>query len=651
MANLFDVGPHVPAVSVAHQARTLGEMFRLRAAATPDRAASFQKVDGQWRRWTWSELRTNASQVAHGLVELGLAPGEAVSILGPTSAEWGWLDLGAQLAGLITVGVYPHQSVEGLNYLLSHSESRVIFVADEAEMRTVLEAAQKVDTLRAIVPWTEELATRFAGEDERVLSPAQFRAKPLDDKRIDERLAAVEPEAPAMLVYTSGTTGPPKAAMITHSNLLALLRSQQYIVEYFQDDLLLSFLPMAHVAERNLAFYGRISAGVAAAYASSMGSVMTEMPEVRPTIFGSVPRIFEKVYARIHAEMGKKSAGVQKLFAWAARVGRQRIRLVLSGKPVPMTLAIQARLADKLVFRKIRAAFGGRVRAFITGAAPISLDILEFLWAAGLPVYEVYGMTEATVATHANRLGAVKLGSVGKVIPPMEHKVAEDGEILLRGPFVFKGYFKNPQATEETIINGWLHTGDIGTEDVEGFLRITDRKKHLIITSGGKNIAPANIERAIKNQTPLISGVHAHGDRRPYVSALIAPSPLETLEWGAEHDVLPKAEMEARKNELLANPSARTPQLNAAMAKVVADARFRQAFVEPVRRGNRDLARVEQVRRFVLLDRDFSQEEGELTPTMKLKRKTVETKFSQLFDRMYDEPGFAIEVDSGAGHQ
>jgi long-chain acyl-CoA synthetase len=644
MNEVFAMGPHVRAVPVAHEARSIGEMFLLRAQRTSAAPASFEKAKAQWHRVSWGQFYDRARQVARGLAELGLARGEAIAILGPTSIPWGCFDLGGQLLGLVTIGIYPYQSAEQVRYLLDHSESRVIFVADEPELRTVLEAAGKVDTLRAIVPWTEELAERHLESDPRVMSPSRFAGAPLEEEAIRTRLAEIDPQDTAVIVYTSGTTGPPKGAMITHQNLLSLMRSQQHIVEYYQDDLLLSFLPMAHVAERNLAFYGRINAGIAAAYASSMGALLTEVGEVRPTIFGSVPRIFEKMHAKIRSEVAKKPGLVQSLFAWAERVGRKRVRLELSGQKVPAGLALQCRLADRLVFHKIRAAFGGRVRIFIVGAAPIALDILEFLWAAGLPVYEVYGMTEATVVTHANRPGATKLGSVGKVVPPMEHRVAEDGEVLMRGPFVFKGYFKNPEATAETIVDGWLQTGDIGEIDAQGFLRITDRKKHLIITAGGKNIAPANIERAIKSQSPLISQIHVHGDRRPHISALIAPSPLETLEWGQQHGILRQDEMEQRRAELLQNPSARTPALNAAMARVVADRRFQEAFLDPVRRGNQELARVEQVRRFVVLDRDFSQEEGELTPTMKLKRKELEKKFAALFDRIYEEDGFALDA-------
>jgi long-chain acyl-CoA synthetase len=311
-------------------------------------------------------------------------------------------------------------------------------------------------------------------------------------------------------------------------------------------------------------------------------------------------------------------------------------------------LGVQNALADRLVFSKVRAALGGRVRVCITGAAPIAMDILEFLWGVGLPVLEAYGMTEATVVTHINRLENPKLGTVGQVISPMTCEIAEDGEIVLEGPMVFQGYLKNPEATAEAVKDGKLYSGDIGVLDDEGFLRITDRKKHLIITAGGKNVAPANIERAIKMQSPMISQVHAHGDRRPYISALIAPSPIETLEWGEEHGLVDAAEVAERKAELMVDPAARSEELAASMAKVVADRAFRETFREAVRQGNRNLARVEKVRRYFVLDRDLSQEGGEMTPTMKMKRKAIEEKYADRFDRVYDDPDFGIEAESAS---
>jgi long-chain acyl-CoA synthetase len=500
-----------------------------------------------------------------------------------------------------------------------------------------------VATLEAIVPWTDELFRASADRDRRLASPLRFEGARLSEQAIRETQAALDPDETAIFIYTSGTTGPPKGAMISHRNILSLLAAAGEATPFLQNDVSMHFLPMAHSAERILGFYGRVSAGIPGAYAESTATVLSDLSEVRPTLFGSVPRIFEKAYAKIHSELEKKPPAVQKLFAWADGVGRRRVRYLVEGRPVPAALAAQHALADRLVFRKIREAFGGRVRLMITGAAPTAPEILEFFWGAGLPIYEAYGMTESTVITHINREGAVRLGSVGRAIPPATCRIAEDGEIVVKSPWVFRGYFKNPDATGEAVKDGWLHTGDVGHIDDDGYLRITDRKKHLIITAGGKNLAPANIEKAIKSEDALISQVHAHGDRRAYVSALIAPAPIETLEWGVERGLVAKDEVAERQRELLENPAGRSEALNRAMGAVVQHPELRERIRAAVRRGNQHLARVEQVRRFVILDRDFSQEAGELTPTLKLKRKAVEQKYAETFDRIYREDAFAME--------
>ncbi len=640
---MLKTAPDAPVVSLAREATSVGDMFRRRVARSGPHPALYSKVDGQWVGVSWTGFYDLAKRVAHGLCELGLTPGDRVAVLGPTQAPWAIQDMGAQLAGLVSLGIYPKQAPDQIRYLLEHSEAKVIFVADATELETVLAAVEGLESLEAIIPWTSDVYRSHRDRDPRIRDPESMDVQPISDERLDQRLAARKPEDLAILVYTSGTTGPPKGAMISHRNILTILAANADSLAFSQADISLSFLPMAHVAERVLGFYGRIDAGMASAYASSIAAVLSEVQEVQPTLFGSVPRIFEKAYAKIHSEIEKKPTAVQKLFAWAKDVGRKRIRLLLAGQSVPVLLSLQFQLADVLVFKKIRAAFGGRVQFFITGAAPTAYEILEFLWAAGLPIYEVYGMTEATVITHCNRPDAVRLGTVGKTLPGVECKVAEDGEILIRGKTVFMGYYKNPEATATTIVDGWLHTGDIGKLDADGYLRITDRKKHLIITAGGKNLAPANIENALKNSDPLISQVHAHGDRRPYISAIVAPSPIETLEWGRDRGIVSADEVEARTRELMADPSSRSQALADAMAKVVDHPDFRQRIQEAVGRGNRELARVEQVRRFFLLTRDFSQEQGELTPTMKVKRGALEKKFAAELDRIYNEEGFALE--------
>ena len=628
---------------LASESRTVGDMFMRRAKASASKPAVYEKKAGRWKAMTWGDLYEAARRVASGIAELGLEPGERCAILGPTKPQWGIYDLAAQLMGLVSFGIYPKQSVDQIRYLLEHSDARMVLVADEVELANVIEACQGLDKIVAIVPWEHALYEKAKDRDERIKSPRDLDKDPIDEETISAIQQDIDPESLAILVYTSGTTGPPKGAMISHRNITSLLGNQSGMLEFYEDDISYSFLPMAHVAERVLAFYGRVNSGMTTAYATSVAHVLEELAEVTPTIFGSVPRIYEKAYAKIHSEIEKQRPIVQKIFAFAAATAREAAKYRLRDEPLPLLLQLKWTLADKVIYQKVRGAFGGRVRWSATGAAPIAVDILEFFWGAGLPIYEVYGMTEATVVTHSNRPGHIKLGTVGRLLDDLEQKIADDGEVLIKGPYVFMGYFKNEEATANTVIDGWLHTGDIGKLDSEGFLRITDRKKHIIITAGGKNLAPANIENAIKNQDPLISQVHAHGDQRPYVSAIIAPSPIETLELGVELGLVTQQAVEERTKELMANPAGRSEALNAATAKVVVHDAYKERVQQAVARGNKELAQVEKVKRFTVLERDFSQEHGELTPTMKLKRKAVEDKFSALLDRVYDEEGFGLE--------
>ncbi|MEM1179505.1 MAG: AMP-binding protein [Acidobacteriota bacterium] len=420
--------PHEPSVTVADGSlRTLGDLLIARARATPDIAACYQKENGQWQKLTWSGLHQSACAVASGLADLGVEVGDCIAILGPTSTAWTVYDFGGQMAGASTVGIFPQQSAEQIRFLLTHSESKAAFVANDIEMETVLEAAADLPSLKAIVAWTPELEAKWRDRDPRIMGPERFDGEPMSDADVEARQAACDPEGAAILVYTSGTTGPPKGAMISHSNILALAEGIQEIFTFYRDDLVIAFLPMAHVTERCLAFYGRVSAGVPAAYATSIGTVIDELAEIRPTVFGSVPRIFEKVYARVQSEVAKSSPVKQRIFRWADGVARRRLRRRIAGAAPSGLLEFQYNLATKLVFSKIKARFGSRVRVCITGAAPIAGEILEFLWAIDMPILEAYGMTEATVVTHVNRLDSFRLGTVGRVVPMMECRIADDG--------------------------------------------------------------------------------------------------------------------------------------------------------------------------------------------------------------------------------
>ena len=350
--------PHEPCTSVADGSlRTLGDLLIARARATPDTAASYGKVDGQWHKLTWRGFYDRARSVARGLVSLGCENGSCVAILGPTTVDWTVYDFGGQMAGAVTVGIFPQQAADQVRYLLEHSETKVAFVANEIEMATIIEAAAGLESLTAIVAWNKELEAAWRDKDERIMGPELFQGEPLEEEEVEKRQAAIDPDSAAILVYTSGTTGPPKGAMISHKNIQALAVNIQEVFTFYRDDLVIAFLPMAHVTERCLAFFGRVSAGVPAAYATSIGAVIDELAEIRPTIFGSVPRLFEKVYARIQSEVAKSSPVKQAIFRWADGVARRRVRRRLAGAAPSSWLDLQYNLASKLVFTKIR--FGG----------------------------------------------------------------------------------------------------------------------------------------------------------------------------------------------------------------------------------------------------------------------------------------------------
>jgi long-chain acyl-CoA synthetase len=624
--------------TVADKAVTLPDMFVRRVAMSPGRTAFKHKVGTAWRSITWREFGRRARAIATWLMHRGIQAGDKVAIVGRTCHEWIECDLGGQLAGAVTVGAYPTLTRDQLQYVIAHCDARVVFVDGEAERANIDAVRDRCPALEHVVVWDRAAVTGGAIALEDVLATLP------DEPELEARAEEVEPAGCAVIVYTSGTTGPPKGAMISHANILAVLR-EKLNLEQSVDDETMSFLPLAHVAERILGTYSRTNHGAVTVFATSVATLLDEVKEVRPTLFGSVPRIFEKAYDRIQAAVEGAPPVRQRLFRWAEGVGLRAVDRWQRGERIGRRLRLQYAIADRLVFRRVRDAFGGRVRWYITGAAPIPDRVLRFFWAAGFPVFEAYGMTEATVITHLNVPGRTRLGSVGQPLSYCEQRLAEDGEILVRGPCVFMGYYKDEEATRATVdVDGWLHTGDVGRIDDEGFLSIVDRKKHIIITAGGKNLTPANIENAIKAEDPLISHVHAHGDRRPYVTALVTLSPLEAIEWGVAQGRVPASEAEALRAALMANPFARPAPLTTLLADVSSAQEVRSRIRDAVRRGNDRLSRVEQVKRVAVLERELSVEEEELTPTMKVRRKEVETKFASTFARLYEDPGFGLEI-------
>ncbi len=630
---------------IARRTETVGEMFLQRAARDGDKVAFFFKRDGEWQPVSWKGFAERSGAVASYLLGLGLQLGDKICMVGSTTPEWCYCDIGGQLIGAVTLGAYPTLTPKQLAYILDHADTKVAFVEGLEEINKILARRDELTQLEKVVVWNTEGAESLMEAHDWLVPFERVLQTPVDRVAIDSRVSATDPNGTAIIVYTSGTTGPPKGAMISQSNIMTIMRDQDEALDIVEGDCSMSFLPMAHVAERVLAFYGRINTGMPTYFASSIAKVLEEVAEVQPTIFGSVPRIFEKAYAKIMSTVEQAPPARQRIFRWAEGVGRQAVKLWQAGEPIPFGLKLKYKIADKLVFSKLRAIFGGRVRYFVTGAAPIAPEILEFFWAAGFPIFEVYGMTESTVVTHANMPGHTRLGSVGRALGVAEDRIADDGEILIRGKIVFQGYYKNPEATAQTIVDQWLHTGDIGKKDEDGFVYILDRKKHIIITAGGKNLTPANIENELKASDPLISQAHAHGDKRKYLVAIVTVGAGEAVEWARQQGTIDAATADKHIKDLMENPLARSAALEAVIRDVTHNPDVQARIVASVRRANESLSRVETIKKIHILEREFSVEEDELTPTLKMKRKNIEAKFKDTFDRLYEDEAFGLVVE------
>ena len=642
----------IPATYLTDDARTVGDLFVKRVERDGRRLAFKERQRSRWVPTTWQQFHDRSAAVASTLLEIGLEVGDKVCIIGSTSPAWCYADIAGHLAGLVTLGAYPTLTAEGLIYILDHSDSKVVFVEGQEQMNKLLAIREQLPKVVRVIVWNgKDVADTIAGDD-WLMSLEDALAHDIDSEELKKRQEAVDPTSEAIIVYTSGTTGPPKGALLSHANILALMKSARHSFPMQREDVSFSFLPLAHVAERVVGFYSRIASGISAAFATDIPSVLEEVQEVRPTVFGSVPRIFEKAYAKMMAQVENAPPLKQKIFRWAEGVGREVVKDWQAGRESPMLRKLQYKVADKLIFSKIRQVFGGRVRMFITGAAPIAYEILEFFWAAGMPIYEAYGMTEGTAISHVNAVGHARLGSVGKTLGGIEAKLADDKEILVRGPTVFLGYYKNSEATAETIDkDGWLHTGDIGKVDKDGYMYIVDRKKHIIITAGGKNLTPANIENELKSSDSLISQAHVHGDKRKFLTAIVTIGPSEAVEYGRQNGMVSDADAKRITASLLENPLAVPDGLPEVMKKVTSDRTLRQRIAESVRKANRKLARVETIKKIYLLDREFSLERDEITPTLKVKRKNIEKNFSSQFDRLYAEDSFGIVVEKRSGNK
>ena len=562
--------------------RTIGQLWRDAVSAGRTTPAYLAETDDGWREVSWEEAGQTVEELANGLLALGVRKGEAFGILAQTSLEWALFDYALARIGAVGAAVYANSSAKDACYVLEHSDSIGVLVQDEPQREKVAGLP-----LRHVITFSEldDLRARgreFAAEHPGALAEAE---------------AQVGEDDLFTFIYTSGTTGPPKGCMILHRNYYEMAGCIDHVPEFaIADDVMLLYLPMAHNFGRLMHLLGAHT-GYATAFLGDPLRIAEAMPVVRPTLLPSVPRLYEKVHTAVLSQFEQLHGPRKRLADWALRVGREVSELRQLGKPVPASLARKHRLADRLVYSKIKERMGGRLRLGVSGGAPLAKEIAEFFHSIDILIVEGWGLTECTTAASVNRPGRFRFGTVGPALPGFEVKTDEEGELLIRSPTVFAGYYKDPDATAEVLgADGWLRSGDVGSIDEDGFVHITDRKKDILITAGGKNVAPANLENALKT-APLVSQALVIGDRRPYVAALITLDPAVADGIGSDE----------------------------------ADRRV-QAIVDGV---NSELSRFEQIKRFRVLPRDFTAEDGEVTPTLKLKRRVVEQHFAAEIEGLY----------------
>ena len=568
------------------------------------------KRGGLWVDLSYRDLADRVQDLSLGLLELGVRPGDRVAILSENRPEWAIADYACLTACCTDVPIYPTLPAKQVEHNLSDSGSVAAFVSTRTQLDKLLSIRERLPRLLHIIGFD-------AGSSENgVLSLedvyARGRAARGKHGSWREDAVRVQPDDLATLIYTSGTTGQMKGVMLTHGNITSNVTTSCKLFSFRDDDECLSFLPLSHIFERMFGHYCMMHAGVIINYAESVDTVASDMASVRPTLMASVPRLYEKIYGRVLDAVRAGSAVKKQIFFWGKRVGEAVVDRRMANRLVPATLALQFKLADKLVFEKLRARTGGRIRFFISGGAPLSADIARFFHAAGMPVLEGYGLTETSPVIAVNTFQHQRLGTVGLPIPGVEVKIAPDGEILTRGPHVMPGYFEKPEATAEALdTEGWFHTGDIGALDGDGFLRITDRKKDLIVTAGGKNIAPQPIEGLAKTNKFVSSAVML-GDRRPFPVMLIVPNFDNLSAWAAKEGI-----------------SAGDP------AALVARPEVQKKMDEEIRTTLKELAGFERPKKLLLLSRDFTIESGELTPKMSIKRKVVEQRHAAAIEALY----------------
>ena len=590
-----------PTTPPSSERRTIARLWRDAVAAERQSPAYLVEGDEGWREVSWPEADDLVRAYANGLLARGVGKGDAFALLAQNSLEWALLDFALAHIGAVGIPVYANSAARDVGYLLEHSEAVGIVCEDAAQLAKVEEVSEQLPTLEHVLTFHDLPGLAAHGRDFAEANPAA----------LDEASAAIEEEDLFTIIYTSGTTGPPKGCMIRHRNYYAMVSVVDEMQDHYRpDDLMLLYLPLAHNFGRLMLLTGAY-VGFPIAFLPDPLRIAEAMLQVRPTVLPSVPRVYEKVYAAVQARFEDATGVKRRLIDWALPIGREVSRLEGEGKPIPRGLATRHRLADRLVFSKVKERLGGRLRIPISGGAPLAKEIAEFFDAVGIRILEGYGLTECTTAASTNRPDRYRFGTVGPALPGFEVRVDDDGEILVRSETVFQGYFKDPEATASVLTQeGWLRTGDIGEIDADGFIAITDRKKDILVTAGGKNVAPQNIENDLKTSR-YVSQALVVGDRKPYVAALITLEEAEIGRWAEEHGA------------------------DADMASLVRDERVRELVQEIVDETNRERSRYEQVKRFALLPRDFTMEHGEVTPTLKLRRRAVIEHFQSEIEELY----------------
>jgi long-chain acyl-CoA synthetase len=593
---MADTTPTTIASTVASLPGSAAERFGTQTAAR-------FKRDGEWSEMSYAEMGEAIDEIALGLADLGIEVGDRVCVLAETRLEWTMASLGASAAGAVVVPVYPTNAPSECKWVAGNSGARAIFCENEGQRA-------KIEEVRDELPDLEHVIGIDEGGGELSLDELRARGRERDRGELAPRREQVGPEDPYTIVYTSGTTGAPKGVVLTHANAMAVCQMVEELEFVEPGDVSYLYLPLAHVFAL-ITMLATVDEGTTLIYfGGNTREILAEIIETKPTYVPSVPRIFEKLYGAAMKMVASGSEEEQERFRKAIKLGVEVRMRRQRGDEVPAELAEQFEQADKEIFQRVRGLFGGQVRQAVSGAAPIAPEILEFFYAAGVPVLEGWGMTETTGVGTVGTLDHFKFGTVGRALPGVEIKIAEDGEILCKGPHIFREYWRNPEATEETMTDGWLRTGDLGELDDEGYLKITGRKKDIIITAGGKNLTPANIENDLK-QSPFISQAVMYGDRKPFPVAMITLDPEEIVPWAQEQGLPEDIESLAEHEKV------------------------HEMIQTELDRANSNYARVEQIKKFTILDHDLSIETGELTPSLKVKRNVIYDRYGDLFESLY----------------